>query len=102
VRYLTNRRAQRARVWVLCSEPIGVPISGHEGNPKASCFTDYGCPVLSSGEDGLFEMMFIKCKAEVLDWLQQVALEEEYCNPVIVTDFSDKVEQADVPWPGEE
>ena len=75
----------------MCPAPVDTPISGPEGNINSSVFTDYGCPVYSSGETYLSEMMFVNAKVEILDWIQHVALAgDTYTNPKIYVDYADK------------
>ncbi len=71
-------------------EGIDYPLSGAEGNAESATFTNYGCPVFSSGETWISEMMFVRAQEAALDWMQMVALEPDYVNPVIAISFADK------------
>ncbi|KAJ9155322.1 Arb2 domain-containing protein [Pleurostoma richardsiae] len=86
--------AKRARAYVSSDEPLDHPLSGPEGNPKTSTFTDYGCSVFSSGERYLSEMLFIGAQSAVLPWIEEVAITPNYTNPEIIVTFQDEdVEQ---------
>ena len=75
----------------MCPAPVDTPIAGPGGNINSSVFTDYGCPVYSSGETYLSELMFVNAKKEILDWVQQVALAgDAYCNPKVLVEYADK------------
>lgn len=83
----------------MCDEPTGFPISGPEGNDNTVSFTSYGCPVFSSGEGGITEMLFVRAQKTVLDWIQEVALQADYKNPEIIVSFADKVDGFNWPEP---
>lgn len=69
-------------------------LSGPDGNPKTSTFTQIGCPVFSSGEPYYTELTLIMARDVVLDWLQEVAMTpegKEYANPKFHVEFADPV-----------
>ncbi|KAI1104532.1 Arb2 domain-containing protein [Jackrogersella minutella] len=91
----------KARAYATSLEPAGMVISGPDGNPKTTTFTQQGCPVFSSGENNYAEMTLVSAGDIVLDWLQEVALTpegEEYENPKYHVDFSDPVFEDDPGW----
>jgi hypothetical protein len=63
---------------------LGEVLSGPDGNPESQHFTDFGCPVLSGGNPFYSEMVFIEAHQIILDWMQQVAADENYHNPEVV------------------
>ncbi|XDG07693.1 hypothetical protein ABKA04_007308 [Annulohypoxylon sp. FPYF3050] len=82
----------RTRAYATCKDPAGLVISGPEGNPNTSTFTDQGCPVFSSGSDLYMETTLITARDVVLDWMQEVAMTpegEEYMNPKFQVVFCD-------------
>lgn len=78
---------QRARAYVISAEPLDTPISGAEGNPKVGSFTSFGCPVYSSGETAVNELIMIKAMDSVLAWHREVAQDPDYTNPQIVVTY---------------
>lgn len=75
-------------------------ISGPEGNPKTTTFTQMGCPVFSSGEPNYTETALITGSEVILGWLQEVAMTpegEDYTNPHFHVDFADPVFDTDEP-----
>ncbi|KAF3063525.1 putative arb2 domain-containing protein [Daldinia childiae] len=99
----------KARAYVTSVEPAGMVISGPEGNPKTTTFTQIGCPVFSSGEPNYTETALITGSEIILDWLQEVAMTPEgkdYTNPYFHVDFADPVFDTDEPdwskWQNEE
>ncbi len=82
-------RLQRARVWVQHDEDLDYPISGPEGNPKVTGFTNYGCPVFSAGNALVTETILIEASPSVLAWMQEVALTPGYKNPYIEVTAAD-------------
>ncbi|KAL8387159.1 hypothetical protein RB595_010115 [Gaeumannomyces hyphopodioides] len=78
----------RARAYVLSEEPLDMPISGAEGNPKVGSFTSFGCPVYSSGETGINELIMIKAMDSVLTWLREVAQDPDYANPQVTVTYN--------------
>ncbi|KAI0883667.1 Arb2 domain-containing protein [Annulohypoxylon maeteangense] len=82
----------RARAYATSTEPVGMVLSGPDGNPKTRTFTEQGCPVFSSGSDHYTELTLIMARDIVLDWLQEVAMTpegEEYLNPEYHVTFAD-------------
>ncbi|KLU83116.1 hypothetical protein MAPG_02182 [Magnaporthiopsis poae ATCC 64411] len=85
----------RARAYVISAEPLDMPISGAEGNPKVGGFTSFGCTVYSSGETGVNELIMIKAMDSVLAWLREVAKDPDYTNPQIVVTYGNIAEDGD-------
>ena len=76
-------------------------MAGSGGNANSSAFTDFGCPVYSSGETYLSEPMFVESKEHVLAWTERVALAgDAYRNPEVCVDYADK-EHYPGTWAGE-
>jgi hypothetical protein len=69
---------------VCDQEPPDTPVSGTEGNLNSWHFTQYGCPVYSSGEPWYTECMLITSREKILNWIQEVALDENYQNPLVI------------------
>ncbi|KAI0844295.1 Arb2 domain-containing protein [Daldinia vernicosa] len=99
----------KARAYVTSVEPAGMVISGPEGNPKTTTFTQMGCPIFSSGEPNYTETALIAGSEVILGWLQEVAMTPEgqdYTNPYFHVDFADPVFDTDEPdwspWQNEE
>ncbi|KAI1779321.1 Arb2 domain-containing protein [Hypoxylon cercidicola] len=91
---------KKARAYVTCLEPAGIPLSGPEGNPKTTTFTSLGCPVFSSGEPHYTEVTLIASAGHVLDWLQEVAMTpegEDYENPIFHIAYADPIQPDDDP-----
>ncbi|PTB64720.1 hypothetical protein BBK36DRAFT_1177226 [Trichoderma citrinoviride] len=74
--------AKRARGYLLCSEPPGVPLAPPEGNPELSILP-MGFPCVSSSEPSYVEMILIQARSHILSHLQYVALNPDYQNHVI-------------------
>ncbi|KAI1343579.1 Arb2 domain-containing protein [Xylariaceae sp. FL0016] len=92
---------QRARAYTLASEPLGTPLSGPDGNPRTTTFTQNGCPSFSAGEDVYTERSLVAAHPEVLAWLQEVALAgPDYANPDFVIYYHDHrpVDADDPDW----
>ncbi|KAK6952081.1 hypothetical protein Daesc_006610 [Daldinia eschscholtzii] len=90
----------KARAYVVSVEPAGMVISGPDGNPKTSTFTQMGCPVFSSGEPSYTERILITGSEIILGWLQEVAMTpegEHYANPYFHVEFADPVFDTDEP-----
>ncbi|KAI2781478.1 Arb2 domain-containing protein [Daldinia loculata] len=90
----------KARAYITSVEPAGMVISGPEGNPKTTTFTQMGCPVFSSGEPNYTETALITGSEVILGWLQEVAMTpegEDYTNPHFHVDFADPVFDTDEP-----
>ncbi|KAI0119496.1 Arb2 domain-containing protein [Daldinia grandis] len=90
----------KARAYVTSVEPAGMVISGSEGNPKTTTFTQMGCPIFSSGEPNYTETALITGSEAILGWLQEVAMTpegEDYTNPCFHVDFADPVFDTDEP-----
>ncbi|KAI0138027.1 Arb2 domain-containing protein [Hypoxylon sp. NC0597] len=84
----------KARAYATSNEPAGMVLSGPDGNPKTSTFTQIGCPVFSSGEPYYTELTLIMARDVVLDWLQEVSMTpegKEYANPKFHVEFADPV-----------
>ncbi|KAI1140783.1 Arb2 domain-containing protein [Hypoxylon sp. FL0543] len=87
----------KARAYATSQEPAGTVLSGPDGNPKTSTFTQIGCPVFSSGEPYYTELTLIAGRDVVLGWLQEVAMTpegKEYANPEFDVAFADPVADA--------
>ncbi|OTB03919.1 hypothetical protein M426DRAFT_59437 [Hypoxylon sp. CI-4A] len=84
---------KKARTYVTSTEPAGRILSGPDGNPKTSTFTQQGCLVFSSGEPHFIEKTLIEGRDMILGWLEEVALNpegpENYENPEFIVDFAD-------------
>ncbi|AEO65667.1 uncharacterized protein THITE_56097, partial [Thermothielavioides terrestris NRRL 8126] len=66
---------ERGRAYVIHHTPVDTPVAGPSGNPGASGFTSFGCPVYSAGPAAKYtETMLIEAQREVVSWIQQVAL----------------------------
>ncbi|KAI0838293.1 Arb2 domain-containing protein [Hypoxylon sp. FL0890] len=90
----------KARAYATSIEPAGMVLSGPDGNPKTTTFTQIGCPVLSSGEPYYTELTLITGRDVILDWLQEVAMTpegEEYVNPEFHVVFTDPVVETSGP-----
>ncbi|KAI0169810.1 Arb2 domain-containing protein [Hypoxylon sp. FL1284] len=84
----------KARAYATSFEPAGIPLSGPEGNPKTTTFTDMGCPIFSSGEPHYTECTLVASAGLVLDWIQEVAMTpegEDYANPTFEIVYADAV-----------
>ncbi|EJT70701.1 hypothetical protein GGTG_11724 [Gaeumannomyces tritici R3-111a-1] len=90
----------RGRAYILSDEPLDIPISGAEGNPKVGAFTSFGCPVYSSGETGIGELIMIKAMDSVLAWLREVAQDPDYTNPQVTVTYNNLGEETGG-WGGE-
>ncbi|KAL7621156.1 hypothetical protein AAE478_008473 [Parahypoxylon ruwenzoriense] len=91
---------KKARAYARSTEPAGIVLSGPDGNPKTSTFTQQGCPVFSSGEPYYTECTFIAAAPRILDWLQEVATTPEgegYVNPEFQILYADPPEPDDGP-----
>lgn len=55
-------------------------LSGPDGNPQTSSFTQLGCPVLSGGTEHHTETLLIEGRRAILDFLQEVALHDKANN----------------------
>ncbi|KAI8623139.1 Arb2 domain-containing protein [Xylariaceae sp. FL1651] len=86
---------ERTRAYAPSTEPLGLILSGPEGNPRTSTFTSLGCPVFSAGESQHVETLLVASYPTILDWLQEVALtppnDKPYKNPEFTVFFSDAV-----------
>ena len=90
---------QRSRAYMICPADVDTPVSGPEGNINSAAFTNYGCPVYSSGECSVNEVVFVKAKTAVLDWVERVALAGDgYRNPKIYVDYADREEYSEPDW----
>lgn len=58
---------------MLSTEPIGRVLSSADGNQNTTHYTDFGCPVLASGESGLVEIMFVKSHKFLFDKIKEIA-----------------------------
>ena len=79
---------QRTRAWVWSEREKGTLLSGCQGNPQLGSFTSYGCPVFSSGESSLDELILVTAQDTILDWLLEALKSTQpggYCNPVDVS-----------------
>ncbi|OTA00667.1 hypothetical protein A9Z42_0009200 [Trichoderma parareesei] len=74
--------AKRARGYLLCSEPAGIPLAPPEGNPELSILP-MGYPCVSSSETSHVETILIQARSHILSHLQDVAMNPGYENPVI-------------------
>ncbi|KAI1809898.1 Arb2 domain-containing protein [Poronia punctata] len=80
----------RTRAYVISTEPLGLVLSGPDGNHQTTAFTDHGCPVFSAGEYRYIETLFVACYPEVLRWLEEVALAPApYKNPDFEVFYAD-------------
>ncbi|TRX91006.1 hypothetical protein FHL15_008211 [Xylaria flabelliformis] len=95
----------RARAYVPSLEPLGMVLSGPDGNSDTTTFTELGCPVFSAGEPLHVETLFIASHTLVLDWLQEVAdtssKTKPYKNPMFTVVYSDESRE-DNEWNCEE
>ncbi|KAI8963993.1 Arb2 domain-containing protein [Daldinia sp. FL1419] len=91
----------KARAYITSVEPAGMVISGPEGNPNTTTFTQMGCPVFSSGEQMHIEKILITGSDLILDWLQEVAMTpqgKDYANPYYHVEFADPVFDNEPDW----
>lgn len=87
-------------------EPLGTILSGPDGNPRTTSFTELGCPVFSGGTEHFTELLLIKGQAEILTFLQEVALADGdgygYRNPdfhVVYTDvYEEEKDEYNAGW----
>ncbi|KAI1408523.1 Arb2 domain-containing protein [Hypoxylon sp. FL1857] len=89
---------KKARAYATSLEPAGMVLSGPDGNPKTTTFTQIGCPVFSSGEPYYTELTLIMGRDIVLDWLQEVAMTpegQEYANPEFEVVYADPMVETD-------
>ncbi len=42
--------------------------------------------------------MLVEAGGVMLDWIQQVALDENYANPEVTISYADKVEESNATW----
>ncbi|KAI0182938.1 Arb2 domain-containing protein [Xylaria flabelliformis] len=95
----------RTRAYVPSLEPLGMVLSGPDGNSNTTTFTELGCPVFSAGEPLHVETLFIASHTTVLDWLQEVAdtssKTKPYKNPMFTVVYSDG-HREDSEWDCEE
>ncbi|KAM0521790.1 hypothetical protein ACHAPE_002351 [Trichoderma viride] len=75
--------AKRGRAYVLSHEPVGTPLAPPEGN-SSRWIPSLGLPCLSSSEPMYTESIFVRARSHILSYLQEVALDLEYENPVLV------------------
>ncbi|KAI0019668.1 Arb2 domain-containing protein [Xylariomycetidae sp. FL0641] len=81
----------RARAYTTCTEPLGMVLSGPDGNPNTVIFTQLGCPVFSGGEACYIECLLIRAWPIVLPWLEEVAhAGPTYANPTYEVAYSDQ------------
>lgn len=101
--FSTDNSIQKAHAYITCSTPLDHPMANPGGNPYSHYHTNYGCPVLSSGEPYHTELILIKAKGVVLPWMDEVYdAGGRYKNSVLnVTfksdEFEDTPEFADYP-----
>ncbi|KAL7818263.1 Arb2 domain-containing protein [Trichoderma gracile] len=74
--------AKRARGYLLCSEPAGIPLAPPEGNSELSILP-MGFPCVSSSEPSHVETILIQARSYILSHLQDVAMTADYENPAI-------------------
>ncbi|KAK6072666.1 Arb2 domain-containing protein [Seiridium cupressi] len=82
---------EKARAYATCSEPLGLPISGPDGNPNTMTFTRLGCPLYSGGEPHFVETLLIHALPHLADWLREVteAGKNNYRNPNMIVMYKD-------------
>ncbi|KAI2617134.1 Arb2 domain-containing protein [Hypoxylon sp. NC1633] len=92
----------KARAYAPSLEPVGTVLSGPDGNPRTSTFTQLGCPIFSSGEQHYMETLLIQGSDVVLSWLQEVAdtpPDQDYKNPEFEVLHADPVyDDAEPSW----
>ncbi|KAH0491752.1 hypothetical protein TgHK011_003162 [Trichoderma gracile] len=74
--------AKRARGYLLCSEPAGIPLAPPEGNSELSILP-MGFPCVSSSEPSHVETILIQARSHILSHLQDVAMAADSENPAI-------------------
>ncbi|KAL2136014.1 hypothetical protein VTI74DRAFT_5901 [Chaetomium olivicolor] len=97
---------ERGRAYIIHHTPLDTPVAGPGGNPGASGFTNFGCPVYSAGEAQLTETMLIEAQPAILKWIQQVALEGDAYKNEEFEIFGEEgtgitTERPDSPWGAE-
>ena len=90
-------KLQRGRAFLVSQEPCGTFIAGPEGRRLIPA---HGCPVFSLGEPYYTETMLAKGYKTVIEWLQEVARDPGYFNPVFARLESDSDEEEEVDAPG--
>ncbi|KAK3396556.1 Arb2 domain-containing protein [Sordaria brevicollis] len=73
---------ERGRAYINSSEPLDTLIAGPEGgDPAVTGYVGYGCPTYSVGPNAaITELILIEAGSAVLQWLQKVALDQNYVN----------------------
>ena len=84
---------------MVSQEPCGTFLAGPEGRKTVDA---HGCPVFSLGEPYYSEAMLPKGYKTVMDWLQEVASNLHYANPVFerYDDGEDSDEEVEYDAPG--
>ncbi|KAL7972510.1 Arb2 domain-containing protein [Trichoderma sp. SZMC 28014] len=82
--------AKRGRAYIFSGEPVGTPLAPPEGNSNL-WIPSLGLPCFSSSEPMYTESIFVRARSHILSYLQEVALNPEYENPLLVP--------ADLPLP---
>ncbi|PSS03213.1 hypothetical protein BD289DRAFT_478685 [Coniella lustricola] len=92
--------AKKARAYITSTEDVGTPIANSTGNTGTLTFTNYGCPVLASGENYYSELTLIKAKGHVIPWMSKVyKAGKTYVNPVMDITFCDESYAPTTEWP---
>ncbi|KAL6866790.1 Arb2 domain-containing protein [Trichoderma novae-zelandiae] len=74
--------AKRARGYLLCGEPPGIPLAPPEGNSELSILP-MGFPCVSSSEPSYTETILTQARSHILSHLQDVAMNPGYENPIV-------------------
>ncbi|KAL7910216.1 Arb2 domain-containing protein [Trichoderma velutinum] len=73
---------KRARGYLVCPEPLGTPLAPPEGNSELS-IPPLGFPCVSSSEAMYTETILIQARSHILSYIQDVAMDLGYENPVV-------------------
>ncbi|KAH6605272.1 hypothetical protein Trco_006979 [Trichoderma cornu-damae] len=79
---LKDFMAKRARGYLVSPEPLGIPLAPPAGNLELN-MAPLGFPCLSSSEPMYVETILIRARSHVLSYLQDVANDPGYENPIV-------------------
>jgi hypothetical protein len=77
-----TQHPKRARAYLVSPEPLGVPLAPPEGNLELN-IPPLGLPCFSSSEPMHVETILIRARSHILSYLQDVAVDPDYENPLI-------------------
>ena len=65
---------QRARIYLLSTEPLNTPLPSEDGNDE-----NFGAPCYSSGEEKYTECIMVRAWKGMLEWFELVESTPGYC-----------------------